>query len=32
MFGLGNGFRIGFGFDPEETIKGLERVSPYLSP
>jgi aspartate/methionine/tyrosine aminotransferase len=32
MFGLGDGFRIGFGFDPEETIKGLERVSPYLSP
>jgi aspartate/methionine/tyrosine aminotransferase len=31
MFGLGNGFRVGFGFDPEETIKGLERVSPYLS-
>jgi aspartate/methionine/tyrosine aminotransferase len=31
MFGLGDGFRIGFGFDPEETIKGLERVSPYLS-
>jgi aspartate/methionine/tyrosine aminotransferase len=32
MFGLGNGFRIGFGFHPEETIKGLDRVSPYLSP
>jgi aspartate/methionine/tyrosine aminotransferase len=32
MFGLGDGFRIGFGFDPEETIKGLERVSPYLVP
>jgi aspartate/methionine/tyrosine aminotransferase len=32
MFGLGNGLRIGFGFDPEETIKGLERVSPYLLP
>jgi aspartate/methionine/tyrosine aminotransferase len=31
MFGLGDGFRIGFGFDPEETVKGLERVSPYLS-
>jgi aspartate/methionine/tyrosine aminotransferase len=31
MFGLGNGFRIGFGFDPEETIKGLDRVSRYLS-
>lgn len=31
MFGVGNGLRIGFGFDPEETIKGLERVSPYLS-
>jgi aspartate/methionine/tyrosine aminotransferase len=32
MFGLGDGFRIGFGFDLEETIKGLERVSSYLSP
>ena len=31
MFGLGDGFRIGFGFDPEQTMKGLERVSPYLS-
>jgi aspartate/methionine/tyrosine aminotransferase len=35
MFGLegtaANGLRIGFGFDPEETLKGLERVSPYLS-
>jgi aspartate/methionine/tyrosine aminotransferase len=31
MFGLGDGFRVGFGFDPEETVKGLERVSPYLS-
>jgi aspartate/methionine/tyrosine aminotransferase len=31
MFGLGKGFRIGFGFDPEETLKGLERVSAYLS-
>jgi len=31
MFGLGNGFRIGFGFDPEETVKGLERVSAYLT-
>ncbi len=31
MFGLGRGFRVGFGFDPEATAKGLERVSPYLS-
>lgn len=30
MFGLGRGFRIGFGFDPEKTLKGLERVSTYL--
>jgi aspartate/methionine/tyrosine aminotransferase len=27
MFGLGNGFRIGFGFDIEHTIKGLERAA-----
>jgi aspartate/methionine/tyrosine aminotransferase len=36
MFGLedeaARGFRIGFGFDPEATVKGLERVSAYLSP
>ncbi len=24
------GFRVGFGFDPEETLKGLDRVSAYL--
>lgn len=31
MFGLGDGFRIGFGFDPDETIKGLDRISAYLA-
>jgi aspartate/methionine/tyrosine aminotransferase len=35
MFGFeapaANGFRIGFGFDPEETLKGLDRVSAYLA-
>jgi hypothetical protein len=34
MFGFegpdADGFRIGFGFEPEETLKGLDRVSPYL--
>jgi aspartate/methionine/tyrosine aminotransferase len=30
MFGLGKGFRIGFGFDLERTMKGLERVSALL--
>jgi aspartate/methionine/tyrosine aminotransferase len=27
MFGLGNGFRVGFGFDIEHTIKGLDRAA-----
>jgi hypothetical protein len=27
MFGLGRGFRIGFGFDAEALLKGLERVA-----
>jgi hypothetical protein len=27
MFGLGKGFRIGFGFDVEGTVKGLDRVA-----
>jgi aspartate/methionine/tyrosine aminotransferase len=27
MFGLGNGFRVGFGFDMEHTIKGLDRAA-----
>ena len=27
MFGLGNGFRIGFGFDIDHTIKGLDRAA-----
>jgi hypothetical protein len=31
MFGLGKGFRIGFGFDLEKTRKGLERVSRTLA-
>jgi aspartate/methionine/tyrosine aminotransferase len=31
MFGLGKGFRVGFGFDPEGLAKALERVSAYLS-
>ncbi len=31
MFGLGRGFRIGFGFDLERTLKGLERVSRLLT-
>jgi aspartate/methionine/tyrosine aminotransferase len=31
MFGLGKGFRIGFGFDPETTLKGLERVARTLA-
>jgi len=35
MFGFerpaADGFRIGFGFDHEETIKALERVSAYLT-
>jgi aspartate/methionine/tyrosine aminotransferase len=30
MFGLDRGFRIGFGFDLEGTLKGLERVSRVL--
>ena len=31
MFGLGKGFRIGFGFDVEQTLKGLERVATVLA-
>lgn len=31
MFGLGKGFRIGFGFDVEQTLKGLERVGAVLA-
>jgi len=31
MFGLGKGFRIGFGFDIEQTLKGLERVATVLA-
>lgn len=27
MFGLGSGFRVGFGFDIEHTIKGLDRAA-----
>jgi aspartate/methionine/tyrosine aminotransferase len=27
MFGLGDGFRIGFGYDIEHTMKGLELAS-----
>jgi aspartate/methionine/tyrosine aminotransferase len=27
MFGLGNGFRVGFGFDIEHTLKGLDRAA-----
>jgi aspartate/methionine/tyrosine aminotransferase len=31
MFGIGRGFRIGFGYDLEHTMKGLERVALALS-
>jgi aspartate/methionine/tyrosine aminotransferase len=31
MFGLGKGFRVGFGFDTEQTRKGLERVATVLA-
>jgi len=31
MFGLGKGFRIGFGYDVERTLKGLERVATTLA-
>lgn len=31
MFGLGKGFRVGFGFDVEETGKALERVATVLA-
>lgn len=31
MFGLGKGFRIGFGFDVEPMMKGLERVGAVLA-
>jgi aspartate/methionine/tyrosine aminotransferase len=30
MFGLGKGIRIGFGYDPEDTLKGLERLGEAL--
>jgi aspartate/methionine/tyrosine aminotransferase len=30
MFGLGKGFRIGFGYDVEDTLKGLDRVDDVL--
>ena len=30
MFGLSRGFRIGFGFDVEQTLKALERVAVVL--
>lgn len=30
MFGLGKGFRIGFGYDVEGTLKGLDRVDDVL--
>ncbi len=30
MFGLGKGFRVGFGFDMEQTRKALERVATVL--
>jgi aspartate/methionine/tyrosine aminotransferase len=30
MFGLSGGFRIGFGFDVEQTLKALERVAVVL--
>ncbi len=30
MFGLGKGFRIGFGYDVEATLKGLDRVDDVL--
>lgn len=30
MFGLDRGFRIGFGFDIEHTLKGLDRVADVL--
>jgi len=31
MFGLGKGFRVGFGFDVEQTGKALERVATVLA-
>jgi hypothetical protein len=31
MFGLGKGFRVGFGFDVEQTLKGLARVDEVLA-
>ncbi len=31
MFGLGKGFRIGFGYDIERTLKGLARVDETLA-
>jgi len=30
MFGLGKGFRLGFGYDVEQTLKALERVGSVL--
>ncbi len=32
MFGLDKGIRIGFGYEPEKTIKGLERLGESLGP
>jgi len=31
MFGLGKGFRVGFGFGIEKTVKGLDRVDAVLA-
>ena len=31
MFGLGKGFRLGFGFDIDHTLKGLDRVGRALA-
>jgi aspartate/methionine/tyrosine aminotransferase len=31
MFGLGKGFRVGFGFDMEQTRKALDRVATVLA-
>ena len=30
MFGLGRGIRIGFGYDLERTLQGLDRVAAAL--
>ena len=31
MFGLGDGFRIGFGYDIEHTLKGLDRAATFFA-